>query len=257
MRARLAGWRPDPPDHRDLLYRQRRPLLARMARWPVRPSRCYLRADQLPPVQDQGALGACVGHGVAELCDFVEAREGHPEILSRLAAYYWARGGVPEDTGAYIRDGIKGVVRNGIPLERLWPYDLSRWKDAPSPEAVAEGAHRAQGIEYLRLESISEILDCLASGFPVVFGTMLYEAFERVGADGMVPMPAHDEAPLGGHCMLMCGYSTRINVCGQRGGVYVRNSWGPSFGDHGNIWLSFAYIEANADDYWTVRAISP
>lgn len=253
----LHGWRPDPPDHRDRLYRDVRPLASRAMRWAVRPSRCYLRLDQLPPVFNQGDLGSCVGHGVTELCEHVLAREGHPRtFLSRLACYYWARGGVPEDTGATIRDGIKGVVTNGLPLESLWPYDIARWRDAPSAEAVAEAAHRAQGIEYLRLESTSEILDCIAGGFPVVFGTALYEGFRRVGPSGMIPMPTPDERPIGYHCMLQVGYSTRLDICGERGGVYVRNSWGPDWAERGNCWLSFAYLEACAWDYWTIRRLA-
>lgn len=252
-----SGWIPDRPDHRDILYRERRPLRSQLLRWAVRPSRCYLRLDQLPPVFNQGNLGSCVGHGVSELCDFVEAREGHPEILSRLACYYWARGGVPEDTGAFIRDGIKAVARYGLPLESLWPYDLTKWKDEPSAAAKAEAAHRAQGIEYLRLSGIPDILDCIAGGFPVVFGTMLFDSFRRVGPSGMVPMPADDEAPIGGHCLLAVGYSMRISICGEKGGLYIRNSWGPGWGERGNCWLSFSYVKANAADFWTVTKLQP
>jgi C1A family cysteine protease len=250
---RPTGWKPDAPDHRDRVYKL--PLRARVTRWAQRLFKSYLRLDQLPPVFDQGQLGSCVGHGVAELCDYVEAKEGNTTKLSRLAIYYWARDGVPDDTGATIRDGIKAAAR-GVPSEDMWPYDMSKWKLPPSREAIIEGAHRAHGIVYERLTSMAAILDCIASGFPVVFGTMLYESFERVGMNGMVPMPAPGERPLGGHCMLMIGFATRLTILGRKGGFYVRNSWGPAWGQSGNCWIPFDYIAKNAADFWTIRRIA-
>lgn len=252
----VHGCHPGIKDHRDYKYGDLRPKSLHLLRSIVRPSRSYLRLDLLPPVFDQGPLGACVGHGVSEVCDYVEAKEGHPLILSRLAAYYWARGGVPEDCGATIRDGIKAVIEHGLPLESLWPYDITKWRQPPSAEAVAEAAHRAIDLEYYRLDDIDQMKDCLVSGFPVVFGTALFKSFQDVGADGFVPMPVKDEAPDGGHCMIMVGYSDKLRIIERRGGFFIRNSWGHRWAQLGCCWIPYDYIEQNAWDFWTVRRMA-
>lgn len=250
----LHGWKRDLPDHRDLVYRS--PGLLRSL---VRPARAYLRLDLMPPVYDQGNLGSCVGHGVAEGFDYVEAKEGNEgsRELSRLAVYYWARGGVPEDTGATIRDGIKGVAKHGAPLERLWPYDLKKWRDGPSLAAVEEGKHRAQGLVYRRCLDLSDIRDAIACGFPVVFGMAVYRGIFDVKADGFLPMPGTNEAPEGGHCLLAVGYADKLRVSGCKGALYVRNSWGPGYGDRGNLWVPYDYLDANADDFWSLSRMEP
>lgn len=248
------GCGPDLPDHRDYLYKHKRPLTK--LRSILAPSSAYLRDDLLQPIKNQGPLGSCVGNGVAKACGYVEGKEGHPEELSRLAIYYWARGGVPEDSGATIRNGIKAVVSNGVPLESVWPYDISKWKDAPSPDAVAEGAHRKVGLVYYRLTSLSEIKDCLRQGFPVVFGTVIFKQFMDVSHTGLVLMPRDDDAPGGGHCMIMVGYTDKIRLAQSTGGFEVQNSWGPNWGMNGRCWLSYEYTQKFAWDFWTVQKIA-
>ncbi|HVO96945.1 MAG TPA: hypothetical protein VMT15_02720 [Bryobacteraceae bacterium] len=47
----------------------------------------------------------------------------------------------------------------------------------------------------------------LAAGFPIVAGITVYESFESddVAKSGIVPMPASDEAALGGHAVMAVG----------------------------------------------------
>jgi C1A family cysteine protease len=89
----------------------------------------------------------------------------------------------------------------------------------------------------------------LAEGFPVVFGTVLFESFARVGADGVIPMP--DEATehqIGRHAMLLCGYNATHFL--------VQNSWGKNWGAHGYCSIPHAYFVKYAPldaDFWVIR----
>lgn len=255
MSYRIAGWIPDLPDHRDRKYSELRPQ-SRLLKALASPKAVYLHADNLPRVYNQGNLGSCVGHGVGEHCAYTldylyERTDGkQPGDLSRLFAYYIARQHKDQDEGAYIRDGVKAIAKYGICDEKYWPYDERRWAQMPSKEAFDNAATRSKAVEYFRLETVSDIIDCLAQGFPVVYGMVLFDSFMLVGKDGEVSMPTKRERPVGGHCMLIIGYSKKKKA------FYVRNSWGPDWGNNGNCWVPFQYIQEYADDFWTIRKLS-
>jgi C1A family cysteine protease len=93
------------------------------------------------------------------------------------------------------------------------------------------------------------MLQCLAEGYPIVFGISIYESFETrsVAKTGEVPMPRSSERMLGGHAVLAVGHNT---LCKK---FIVRNSWGPAWGQNGYFTLPFEYVEKMADDFWTIR----
>lgn len=249
------GWIPDRPDPRDIPYRDLRPRRCGL-RAMGRPSDVDLRATGLlPPVYNQGALGSCSFNAGAGLAAFVEAKEGHPGVLlSRLAWYYDVRlgyGQVPMDTGAQIRDLFISLKRTGCCLETGWPYDLTHWTDRPPLTALHEGYHRHRDLLYTRLSGIDDILDCVAQGWPVVFGATLFPEFGYLSGDFVLPMPGPGAQPSGGHAMLIVGYSM------ARRAVLVRNSWGEQWGLGGHLWIQFVYLESWAWDFWTLRKINP
>jgi C1A family cysteine protease len=245
------SWLPDVPDVRDVPYSSIRPQ-NRLLRSIARPRYVYHREIDFPEVYNQGMIGSCVGHGVANVCSYAVGYnllddDTRPPDLSRLFLYYIARRNKRADEGAYIREGIKAVAKYGAPLEEDWPYVESRFSANPPKEVWKEASKRAVGVRYYRLADLGDILDCVAQGFPVVYGMMLYESFDRVGSDGKVSMPLTRERATGGHCMTIIGYNGRTRE------FYVRNSWGKNWGSRGHCWVPYAYIEGLADDFWTVR----
>ena len=236
------GWKPQLKDSRDKKYSDSK----------------YFKVLHLPssvdlrnvdsPILDQGQLGSCTGNGIAGCINFLIK-----QLVSRLFIYYnerWIEHTIDQDAGANIRDGIKSVVKWGVPLEALWPYVISMFTIKPSANAY-KAAKLDQVIEYVALNSITEIKNCLAEGFPVVFGTTLYESFESpdVASTGIVPEPQADESVIGGHCMKIVGYDD----VKQR--FIVANSWNTSWGDLGYCYIKYSYIEANASDFWTIRKV--
>lgn len=244
---RNYGWKPDIPDQRDYAYK--------VGRVPVLPTRADLRPF-CPPVQDQGELGACTAHAIVAAMGVCDRKSVGRSLLdySRLFLYYAERameGTVRSDAGAFIRDGIKVAVKQGVCAETLWPYDVAQFRKKPSKGCYGDAMTR-KAASYQRIGSLSALRSCLAEGFPVVFGFSVYESFESdaVARSGMLPMPEKNERMLGGHAVLAVGYDDAAEL------VVVRNSWGETWGTAGYFHMPYKYItnRSLSDDFWTLRA---
>jgi C1A family cysteine protease len=247
------GWLPDGPDHRDWLLVEHETVIAAAAL----PPHVDL-TPQCPAVYDQGQLGSCTANAIGGAIEFERLRQKLSDFVpSRLFIYYNERvmeGTVNSDAGAMIRDGMKSVAKQGAPPEVDWPYDIDRFTEKPPVQAYSDAKHDLVS-KYLRVNQNHQLLrSCLASGYPFVFGFTVYESFESqaVADSGLVPMPGHGEAVLGGHAMMAVGYDD------QSGRYRVRNSWGDGWGQKGYCTMPYAYLENKhlASDFWTIRLVS-
>ena len=245
---RKLNWRPDLPDHRDKVFA---PLTWRPI-W-LLPKKIDLRA-QCSPVEDQGNLGSCTGNAIAGALELLELKKGMPVTdISRLFIYYNEReyeNSIGEDSGAYIRDGIKSLRKIGAASEAIWPYDINRFAERP-PKAAYDDAASRQFRNYYRIMTLSSMLNCLAAGYPFVFGFSVYSQFmsSNVARTGVVNMPEDWETMEGGHAVLAVGY----DKASKR--FIVRNSWGKDWGVNGYFSMPWDYLSDRnlSDDFWTVR----
>jgi C1A family cysteine protease len=252
LRIQRFGWRKDALDRRDIPFT---PALKAEAL----PSFADLRMTPfMPPVYDQGELGSCTANAIASAMQFERRRQALADFTpSRLMIYYDERkleGTIPSDAGAEIRDGIKSVAVTGVCPESEWPYDIEQFAAAPPAQAYSDALKdRAVGYRSIDNRDLAALKSCLAEGYPFVFGVTLFSAFDGVGFDGLVPMPAAGETPIGAHAMKAVGYSD------ASGALIVKNSWGTDWGCGGFCLMPYAYLtDADlADDFWTIRLVSP
>jgi len=247
LKIKTYGWKPDLPDHRDYRFK-----LVRLAL----PKHIDLR-KYCPPVLDQGELGSCTANAIANHHRFVQTKQGAPGISpSRLFIYYNERlmeGTVGEDSGAMIRDGFKSIATQGVCDEAEWPYVISKFTRKPTQKCYMTGVQH-QAIEYRRLDNtnLTELKQCLAEGYPFVFGFSVYSDFEseRVATTGLVRLPKDGEQLLGGHAVLCVGYSDYTNR------FIVQNSWGTNWGKNGYFTIPYSYLTNPnlSDDFWTLRS---
>lgn len=245
------GWIPDLPDRRDLVYSALRPYINA----PL-PAKVDLRAG-CPSVYNQGTLGSCTANAIGAAHQFNQMKQGRSGWMpSRLFIYYNERvilHTVNVDSGAMLRDGIKSVARDGVCLEKEWPYDVAKFTQRPSEECY-DSAKCSQVLQYFRVPQVERHLKgCLAEGFPFVFGFTVYESFEspEVARTGRADMPGPLERALGGHAVMAVGYDDNERR------FLVRNSWGDTWGQHGYFWLPYEYMldDDLAADFWTIRLV--
>jgi len=226
------GYLPDFCDFRDFVFTCKLASL---------PESVDLRS-QMPPIFDQGNLNSCVSNAISAISEFLWMKQIEGVLSSsRLFIYY--NGRVLEDStkfddGIMIRDGIKGIIKNGICLDIVWPYDESKVFIKP-PSVCYDTARVHKVLVYKRIpESLESMKTCLASGYPFIFGASLYDSFdaEEVTKTGIVPTPQIVESFVGGHCMTAVGYSDARRL------FIVRNSWGELWGDRGHCFMPYDYL---------------
>ncbi len=241
------GWQPDLPDHRDLLYSAIRPRALAL------PSSVDLRAG-CSPVEDQGDLGSCTANALVGALEFLEVKAGGAfSDLSRLFVYYNERaieGTAASDSGAFLRDGIKSLAKQGVCAEPAWPYLIKQFAKKPTATCYTQ-ARKHLITSYHRLNTIDDMRSCLAEGYPFVFGFTVFEYFEspQMKASGVLPMPKPKEANVGGHAVMAVGYDHKAQT------FLIRNSWATDWGKKGYFTMPYAYLgDRNySDDFWTVR----
>ena len=252
MPLRRYGWKPDLPDHRDHLFLVPSPEAAAALPAHVDWERMYA------PAYDQKSLGSCTGNAGAGACQFLEIKEGHPSVMpSRLFIYFNERhieGTEGTDSGATLRDCIKALVKWGYCPESMWPYDISKFTQQPSPTAYG-AAYKEKIKKYQRIDNrnLTMIKTAVANKLPVIMGFSVYESFEsqEVATTGIVPMPGPNEQLLGGHAVVIIGYDDHKQM------FKIRNSWGTSWGLKGYFWIGYKYLTNPnlADDFWALQEV--
>jgi C1A family cysteine protease len=265
---RASGWRRDLPDFRDFTV-DHVTVQAMLSQLPgpdgsegdsesTAATSVDLR-EFFSDVDDQQDIHCSPALACASLVEYFELRS-HGRIAPSSALYLYKSArklaGSTGDTGIDLRTVLKGMVRFGIPPDRLWAFDPATFDQEPDPYLHAYSAE-SRSVVYVRLDApntrgvltLNRVKSFLAAGFPVAFGFSLPSALSR-HAD--IPYrPTHDSV-VGGQAVVAVGFDDhRIRT--TKGALLIRNSWGPGWGDNGYGWLPYAYVERqSAVDFWTL-----
>lgn len=249
--GRGLGYRRDP--HRPKLLT----LAERVDRVVVTPPYVDLRPHFLPII-DQGSYGTCTACACCAMFEYELLRQHVPvpHNKSRLFSYYNA--GLKEGNGEEHKDdgrdphyNFASMAADGLCDELLWPYTPERTIfTKPSSIAYTAATHR-KALNWLFIpDDVAQLKQALAQGYSVGIAIAVWESFESstVATTGIVPLPAPGEQLLGGHMLVVVGYSDTALAGVPAEHLIVRNSWGIGFGDHGYVYLPYEWINATGND---------
>lgn len=240
------GWKPSLRELADVKYSIGKPV-------PI-PSEVELRPD-FPSVYNQLLTSSCTGNMGAGIYQYGLKQAGLPDFMpSRLEIYYNARmneGSTNRDSGAEIKDVLKGMNKLGVCSEKTWSFNnpvTKKPSDAAYLEAKSNIIHNYATLNNTNLD---ELRHCLAHKFPIGFGFTVYSSFEteEVAKSGTVLFPTDSEWVVGGHAVILVGYNDKLQI------FYVRNSWGADWGDEGYFTMPYKYVcnPSLAADFWMLR----
>jgi C1A family cysteine protease len=271
-----TGWIRDWPDVRD--YTAETPTVKAILK-DLGIAKAQVKAPALPatvdlrgyfsPVENQGQLGACTAHAAVGVLEYSERRAFNNYVDgSRLFLYKVTRDllGWTGDTGAFLRSAMGAMALFGVPPEKYWPYDITKFDVEPSAFLYGLG-QSFQAVTYFRLDPpgtprpdlLAKIKTNLGAGLPSIFGFTVYNSISQAQTTGRIPLPAPGEKVLGGHAVSVAGYQDDLviknatNGAQTKGAFLIRNSWGTGWGELGYGWLPYDYVlKGIATDWWVL-----
>lgn len=197
----------------------------------------------LRPVRDQGQRGVCFSFAFAALKEFdcaVWAGLSGPVGFDLSPEYIaWrtevAEGTFPNETGASIADTMAVGSSWGICPESFLPYSDGPGFAGNAACDVAAQPYRIGTACTVVFSDPDNIRKVLAARKCIEIGFACYPSFEATGSDGVVKPVDPSEGAVGGHAVLLCGYSDA--------GWLIRNSWGASWGAQGYCTMPYGYEE--------------
>mmetsp|Transcript_16122 Transcript_16122/g.20062 ORF Transcript_16122/g.20062 Transcript_16122/m.20062 type:complete len:405 (-) Transcript_16122:81-1295(-) len=217
------------------------------------PNKVDLR-PYMTDVEDQANSNSCCANAVAGAYEYLckrVAMETGDDIgdISRLFIYYvgrkmdqviYSEGNVKvKDEGMTLGGAISAMQTKGACLAESYPFELEVVNERP-PEETFDEAMDYKVSEAMKVPvDVESMKQCLAEGFPIVFGLKLTEQFFYPLPGGIIRTPDPEDpesAAHGLHAMLIVGYSERQQV------FIIRNSWGADWGDCGYAYVPYDYI---------------
>lgn len=217
-------------------------------------------SDGLPPVGGQGSQASCVGWAIAYYYrSFQEGVENNrvpgdwDEVFSPAFVYNQrSTTDCGRDAGMTMADGLRIAVTQGVATWASMPYTGADSCSQPSVDARAEaGLYRAE--RYANLfagrgaASLDSLRAHLASGDPFLLAVPVYADFFRATSrSAVIDVPAPNSTFYGGHALTVIGYDNASQT------FKFVNSWGAGWGDHGFGYLTYAFVQQQGWEAWSL-----
>jgi len=225
--------------------------------WPIQtlPPKRSLRGLLFnPPIYNQGALGSCSANAVAFAYQYGSKKQRllFSDTPSRLFIYYNSRmigGNIDVDSGAYLRDSVKWLVKYGTVSEKEYPYNIEGFALKPSDQNYQNAIKNTIDGYYAVNKDIQDIKRAIYNKFPVVFGMSIYGAINYVTKENPILSMSTNEWLMGWHALVIIWYDDSTQL------FLVRNSWGDKWADNGYFYVPYEYIMKYGFDFWVISKV--
>jgi len=209
-----------------------------------------------PKPGDQGQIGSCVAWTIAySVMGYYANRTGGVGAPYAPLFLYMrnVEPGRAPSAGLYPDSVLANAAAAGVDTQDDYWQGTTNYQTPPTPAQIANaknyrvagwarlfnGANQGTGAQ-------TAIKQALAAGSPVALGIPVYRDFMYLGQHSLYGTLSGTS--LGGHMLTAYGYDAQ--------GVWIRNSWGTSWGNAGDAKLSWGFINMAAIAAYTVAGIS-
>jgi C1A family cysteine protease len=209
--------------------------------------KAYLKVtgDQLPvrldvsgimmPVRNQGGEGSCVSFAAAGFKEFQEKN-----FKTYLAPRFLTdRIQKDADSGAYPRDAMEVLLKEGVSPEMCQPY-VAREASTPCQGSV-DLAKENKIKAYARLYTIEEMKKCLYENGAFLASFLVTDTWFKPVGGLVIP----EGKVVGGHAVCIVGYDDATRL------LKFRNSWGRDWGRDGYGYLPYVSVGQYLMDAWS------
>lgn len=194
---------------------------------------------KLQKVKNQGSIGSCVAHSLAEIVEYHNFHESEKtDIMSTEFIYGNRKNSDWKGAGMILRDALENLRVYGDVEKLLAPENIEvpeaidKFLSEYDNKAYFKVARHCRISTYYRLHSANEIKQALMDNGPVLCAYHWYSD-ANVDKDGVLHSSQKKSFDCGGHCMVIYGW----NKIGWK----VRNSWSESWGNKGNCIIPYDY----------------
>ncbi len=203
--------------------------------------------DEMSPVKNQGAEGACAGFAGVAVKEWMEIKDygltdGKYIDLSERQLYEKAKKISGHSEGTTLKAISKVLLDDGVCEDVYWPYKAK--EVGQSLPGAEHNALKYKILSYVRVGNLEELKASLFKFGPVLIGVTVSKNWYRQ-KNGHIPNANFCEriqAPLGGHAITVVGYNDETQE------IKFKNSWGTSWGKEGFGWMSYKELKRTLMD---------
>ncbi|MCP5497930.1 MAG: C1 family peptidase [Leptospiraceae bacterium] len=226
------------------------------------PSEYYIDSKYLPPVGNQGQYGTCVawsvGYGAMSIMEAVKTGNSPSTSDKQFSPkhLFWniqdskkgenCGGTYPEDAWSYIQKSGIAPLKD-VPYEDLGSCSYS--SSFENQYKTVASNYKIENFRKIEVKNSSkaeeDIKDSIANNIPVVIAARLGDNFSTYTYSKNNPYKNDtyyndDYCEHSLHAMLVVGYNDNA--------YKILNSWGPTWGDNGYVWVDKTFFHTNPED---------
>ncbi len=210
----------------------------------------YDISEFLPKVGSQGSQGSCVAWATGYYLksyqeNYEDVQNGILDLDYELSpAYIYNQIKVAGcDGGSVVQDALDTISSQGIVDWSVMPYNQNECDTQPNDEQkeLAE-PNKIEKYFYFHQDSVYQHTKAaLLRDQPVVIAITIDRSYFGARDENGIYMYRKFKDPVGGHAMLVVGYSDDMNA------FKVVNSWGQGWGNDGFVWIDYLAFQEAGD----------